>query len=193
MMKKELPYLSIDDDFFFNYSLLVLILHRLGHSPKNNAVLDFEKLQIFLYLTKNPSKINSVLKMAGKKDAPLGSQYTFTIESLSTNVDILFNRDKLKFLLKELAAHGMLACEKKTDQDSIKYILNKKGEDFADYLVTKSSVSPSGEALQSTSFTYESGYFLTALEIINSLSAIQSQSVSKLNAYLNKIFKRNVM
>lgn len=95
-MSQSLPYLLIDDDFSLNYSLLALIIYKLGLSPKNNAVLDFEKIQAFMYLAKNPSKINEVLRLAGKKFIPIDSQYTYTIESLSTNVDILFNRSKLK-------------------------------------------------------------------------------------------------
>lgn len=67
MNQQPLPYLLIDDDFSLNLSLVVMIIKRHSLSSKKNAVLDFEKLQIFLYLTKNPSKINSMLSLAGKK------------------------------------------------------------------------------------------------------------------------------
>lgn len=33
-MSHSLPYVLIDDDFNLNYCLVVLILHRLGLSPK---------------------------------------------------------------------------------------------------------------------------------------------------------------
>ncbi|WP_047280129.1 ABC-three component system middle component 4, partial [Pseudomonas lundensis] len=75
-MNQALPYLLIDDDFSLNYSLLALIIYKLGLTSKKNAVLDFEKIQVFIYLTKNPSKINEVLRLAGKKFAPINSQYT---------------------------------------------------------------------------------------------------------------------
>lgn len=186
-MTQALPYLLIDDDFNLNYSLVALTLHKLGLSSKNNAVLDFEKLQIFLYLTKNPSKINSILNLAGKKTALINSQYTYTIESLSTNVDILFDRAKLKYLLREMAARGMLTCEKVSDQDQIKYLLNEHGENFVNQLLNNTSVDwPPSSPLAS-----ELNYFSATLGVIGSLASLQSQSPGKLNSYLNSIFKRS--
>lgn len=190
-MNQTLPYLLIDDDFSLNYSLLALIIYKLGLSSKKNAVLDFEKIQVFMYLTKNPSKINDVLRLAGKKFAPINSQYTYTIESLSTNVDILFDRSKLKALIKELAARGMLACDDKTDPSSIKYLLSPAGSSFVESLIDSTFyevVSPS----QPTSISQDSqNYFSSAQEVIDSLSALQTQTTSKLYSYLNEAFKRN--
>lgn len=190
-MNQVLPYLLLDDDFSLNYSLLALIIYKLGLTSKKNAVLDFEKIQIFIYLTKNPSKINEVLRLAGKKFAPINSQYTYTIESLSTNVDILFNRSKLKALIRELAARGMLACDDKTDPSSIKYLLNPAGSSFVESLI----YSTSGEGLthsQPPSLDKDcQNYFSSAIDVIDSLSALQTQTTNKLHSYLNEAFKRN--
>ncbi|UZM93523.1 MULTISPECIES: ABC-three component system middle component 4 [Pseudomonas] len=189
-MNTSLPYISIDDDFSLNLSLTALIIEKLGLNSKKNAVLDFEKIQIFLYLVKNPSKINIILKLADKKFTPINAQYTFTIESLSTNVDILFDRGKLKHLIKELAARGMLICEKAKSQDSIKYLLSEQGKVFAQGLEIQEHTNPL-ETLNSTSTqTTTSHYFSAAAEVIASLSALQSQTNSKLNSYLNAAFKR---
>lgn len=175
-MTQTLPYISIDDDFNLNFSILVLIIHKLALTSQKNAALDIEKMQIFLYLVKNPAKINSVLKLAGKKFIPIDSRYTHTIESLSTNVDILFDRGKIKFLLKELAARGMLACQQQ-EKDSIKYLLSEQGKEFAQELLLTPDSKPE--------------YFSTISELINSLLPLQSQTNTKLNALLNTTFKRN--
>ncbi|MFJ2492397.1 ABC-three component system middle component 4 [Pseudomonas iridis] len=175
-MSLELPYISIDDDFSLNFSILILLISKLALTSKNTAILDFEKIQIFFYLVKNPAKINSILRLAGKKFAPIDSRYTYTIESLSTNVDILFDRTKLKFLLKELAARGMLACDKGDSNKSVKYLLSDRGDEFAKQLLLNSDK--------------KSEYFSAAADVINSLSSLQSQTNSKLNSFLNATFKR---
>lgn len=190
-MSQALPYLLIDDDFSLNYSLLALIMYRLGLSSKNNAVLDFEKIQVFMYLAKNPSKINEVLRLAGKKFVPIDSQYTYTIESLSTNVDILFDRSRLKTLIKELAARGMLACDNQTDPGSIKYLLSPAGSLFAETLVNSTFVEEVFPSQQPSVSQYSKDYFSAALEVIDSLSTLQVQATTKLYSYLNQVFKRN--
>lgn len=190
-MNQALPYLLIDDDFSLNYSLIALIIYKLGVSSKKNAILDFEKIQVFTYLTKNPSKINEVLRLVGKKFVPLNSQYTYTIESLSTNVDILFNRSKLKILIRELAARGMLACDNQTDPSSIKYLLSPAGSVFVESLIDSTSdesVPPS----QHPPISKDSqNYFSAALEVIDSLLTLQAQTTTKLYSCLNEVFKRN--
>ncbi|EPZ6036694.1 ABC-three component system middle component 4 [Pseudomonas aeruginosa] len=190
-MSQSLPYLLIDDEFALNYSLVALILYRLGLSPRKNAALDFEKLQILLYLTKNPSKINAMLNLAGKKVAPINSQYTYTIESLSTNVDMLFDRAKLKYLLRHLAARGMLACDKTSDPRSLKYLLSPSGAQFVESLIAipDDDAERSESSLIGSSLT--KSYFMAALEAIDNLSSLQSVSLGKLNSYLNTIFKGN--
>lgn len=190
-MSQALPYLLIDDDFSLNYSLLALIIYKLGLSSKNNAVLDFEKIQVFIYLAKNPSKINEVLRLAGKKFVPIDSQYTYTIESLSTNVDILFNRSKLKTLIKELAARGMLVCDNQTDPGSIKYLLSPAGSLFVESLIDSTFVEAVSPSQQPSISQDSQNYFSAALEVIDSLSTLQAQATTKLYSYLNEVFKRN--
>ncbi|MHC8322500.1 ABC-three component system middle component 4 [Pseudomonas sp. GB2N2] len=190
-MNETLPYILIDDDFSLNYTLLALIIYKLGLSSKKNAVLDFEKIQVFIYLTKNPSKINDVLRLAGKKFSPINSQYTYTIESLSTNVDILFDRSKLKALIKELAARGMLACDDKTDPGAIKYLLSPTGSSFVESLISPTLYEAAAKS-QSTSVSQDSQtYFSSVQELIESLSALRTQTNSKLYSFLNEAFKRN--
>jgi|GEM_PF-1290229 len=189
-MSQALPYLLIDDDFTLNYSLVALLLYKLGLSTKKKAVLDFEKLQIFLYLTKNPSKINPILKLAGKDFSPINPQYTYTIESLSTNVDMLFDRSKLKALLKELAARGMLICENQGNDSPLKYLLSERGKIYVESLISPAAKDSIFDLQKSPSRADSQCYFLSVAEVIHSLSTLQAQPNSKLNSYLNALFKR---
>ncbi|MCH7373583.1 ABC-three component system middle component 4 [Aeromonas sp. MR16] len=189
MNQPPLPYLLIDDDFSLNLSLVVMIIKRHSLSSKKKAILDFEKLQIFLYLTKNPSKINPILSLAGKKNASISSQYTYTIESLSTNVDMLFDRSKLRILLKELAARGFLTCEFDSKDGALKYLLSNNGELFFQNIYNKELATENESEITFNSITQN--YFHASMEAIDSLSALQSQTNSKLNYYLSNIFRRN--
>lgn len=141
-----------------------------------------------MYLAKNPSKINEVLALAGKRFVPINTQYIYTIESLSTNVDMLFDRKKLKVLLKELAARGMLACEFDVKAGVLKYLLNENGLLFVEKICSPSISNVDDYSDESS--TLMQSYFSSSIEIVDSLSSLQTQTSSKLNSYLNMIFKR---
>lgn len=175
-MISNLPYLPIDEEFDLNTAILALLLLNMAQNGRGNLVLDFEKIQIFLYLIKNPSKISKILRLADKPSTPLDKKLTYTIESMSSNVDILFNRRKAKLLIRRLAALGFLRCEGNAKSNSIRYALSDMGNNFA--------CSLAGEAA-------DKNYFCSLIEIISKLGPLQSQPTTKLNAWLNTLFKGN--
>ncbi|MBD8482359.1 hypothetical protein IFU12_13275 [Pseudomonas coleopterorum] len=140
-------------------------------------------------MVKNPSKINPMLALAGKKLSPIKPQYTFTIDSLSSNVDILFDRSKLKSLLKHMAARGMLECDKFTDPKSLKYYLSQAGIRFTEGLMDLSSGSATEDSERSNVNAHDNIYFKALLDVAESLIPLQTQPNTKLNSYLNTIFK----
>ena len=175
-MKSELPFIPIDEDFSLNITILTVLLTRLATTNRGSYVLDFEKIQALLYLIKNPAKINDILTLAGKQYAPLDTRYTHTIESMSNNVDILFDRDKLKYLFKSMAAWGLLGCYFDEKQKNIKYYMSKKGLTFSESLEKKSAPTE---------------YYFDLVDIIESVAPLQSQPTTKINSWLNITFKRN--
>ncbi|MGK9416171.1 ABC-three component system middle component 4 [Pseudomonas cedrina] len=175
-MISSLPYLPIDEEFDLNVAILALLLLKMAQSGRGNLVLDFEKIQIFLYLIKNPSKISKVLRLADKPNTPLDKRLTHTIESMSSNVDILFDRRKVKLLIRRLASLGFLKCEGDAKSSSIRYALSDIGNNFA--------CSLAGEAA-------DKNYFYSLIEIISKLGPLQSQPTTKLNAWLSTLFKGN--
>lgn len=168
MNKDNLPYIPLDEEYGLNFTMLVIMISMLSHNKVGNLVLDINTLQIFIYLIKNPSKIDHVLSAAGKKRALLEPQLIFTIKSYSSNVDILFDNNKIKYLLKMMAAHGLLMAEKNSD-DATKIYLSPKGMLFAE--------------------GFNEGYFLEIKKLVQAVTPLQSFAVSKLNSILNQVFK----
>jgi len=169
-----LPYIAIDEELELNLVIAMVILSRLSRTSKGRSVLNFERLQCYAYLIKNPIRIGQVLRVAGKKDLALESRYTHTIESLSVNVDILFDRKKLKSLLLKLAGLGFLHCGS-SEGDSLTYELSESGNSFmAEFFYSDNSAN---------------GYASSLVEFSHKISPLNSLSVSKLNSILNITFK----
>lgn len=162
-----LPFIPLDEELSLNISIMVLIISAFGKNTKETLILDINKLQIFLYLVKNPARIAEILKCAGKTYTGLDIKQTFTIKSLSSNVDILYDNDRVKFLIKKLAASGLLLASK-TEDNSTKLYLSEMGLKFAEGL--------------------DAVYFLTVRELIEVLAPLKSLPASKLNSLLNKVF-----
>ncbi|MCS2163258.1 hypothetical protein MUU47_19435 [Scandinavium sp. H11S7] len=168
MRENNLPYIPLDEEYSLNIAMLAITVSILAHSKKGGLSLDINKLQIFLYLIRNPSKIDSALAVSGKKPACVEPQLTYTIKSFSSNVDILFDNSKVKYLIKIMSMRGLLSAEKKNDE-SVKLFLSEKGKVFAD------------------SFT--DGYFKEISRLAKALLPLQALSTSKLNSVINQVFK----
>jgi len=167
-MKNSLPYIYLDNDFNLNLALLILVLNEHGVSARGKKSLDFDKLQVFLYLIKNPSKINLVLLAAGKKETTIEALHTYTIESRSSNVDILFKREKTRILIKSAASYGFLAVER-LDDGALMYFLSGNGENFCSELT--------------------GAHFDSVRGLIVALKPLLSVSTSKLFSILSSVFK----
>ncbi|MCU4690912.1 hypothetical protein N9723_28825, partial [Klebsiella pneumoniae] len=64
-------YIPLDEDFNLNVALLIILIHTLSKNRNDVLLLDRNKIQIFLYLIKNPSKLEAVMILAGKQTHPL--------------------------------------------------------------------------------------------------------------------------
>ncbi|WP_440468701.1 ABC-three component system middle component 4 [Pseudomonas sp. YH-1] len=174
-MKKVLPFIAIDEELEFNLVITMVALSWLSHDSKSRPILSFERLQCYVYLIKNPARIGQVLFHAGKKVSALETRYTYTIESMSGNVDILFDRDKLRSLLTKLARFRFLSCIESEKGEFLAYSLSEKGQDFI-----KSFVGADGSV---------NGYAASLVEFADRISSLNSLPVSKLNSILNLVFK----
>ncbi|QTL41250.1 hypothetical protein HGO23_08080 [Xenorhabdus budapestensis] len=162
-----LPYIPLDEELNLNISLLIILIHTLSKNKNDVWILNKNKAQIFMYLIKNPSKLEEVMTLTGKKNVSIDMSETYTIKSFSLNVDILFETSKIKTLLKKIAAMGFLSVKKigNVTYFSLSYL----GENFYNEL--------DGE------------YFNSIKNYTKSLEKIKSLSSRKLNSILNEVFK----
>jgi ABC-three component (ABC-3C) system Middle Component 4 len=165
-MYENILGLYIDDDFFFNVAITIILMEKLAVNRNGKFKLDFDKLQIFLYLIRNPSKINLLLEGLGKKPQFIDTKQIYTIESLSNNVDILYDRSRLKCILQKIAALEMLQTE--IDEKGIVYFaLSQRGVEAAQDLKKE--------------------HFTNVSETIQNLQGIQSVTTPKLFSMLNTV------
>lgn len=163
----NLPYIPLDEEFTLNLGILTILLSSLGMNRAGNYIIDLDKAQIFMYLLKNPSKIDKVMMLAGKKTPEIDENETHTIKSLSSNVDILFKNRKIKHLLKYMSAKGLLAVVK---------------NDIKSYLKLTDSGIKFYEALGGS-------FYDSVRRNSDALGSIKSIPSSKLYKILNELFK----
>lgn len=162
----SLPYIPLDEEFSLNIGILAIILENLSKNRNGNAVLDIDKAQFFMYLMKNPAKIEKVMLFLGKKIPVIDEKETHTIKSLSNNVDILFDNKKIKTILKTMAIRGLLDVERYEEKSYLK--LSGTGEDFARSL--------------------NGDFFVSIRNYSESLDSLKSLPSSKLYKILNEVF-----
>ncbi|MGP2899617.1 ABC-three component system middle component 4 [Serratia ureilytica] len=166
--RSNLPFIPLDEEYSLNLSIMVIIIANMSKNSKGNLVLDMNKLQVFLYLVKNPSRIISILNIAGKKNSFIDQQQTYTIKSLSSNVDILYDNNRIKCLIKKLAFSGVLLADKIED-NTVKLYLSDKGLALAE--------------------KFDGAYFETLKMLVLAIKPLQSLPASKLNSLLNQVFR----
>lgn len=164
-----LPYIEPEDDIYLNLSIVLIVIQTLGMTKNGTLKINNERLHIFLYLLKNPVKLNSVLVSLGKSSLLLSEQETFSITSISPNVDPLFDRSALKSLLSILVANKLVDVEFKR-KNGFFYQLSGKGQSAVKELRDE--------------------YLLEIRLLCEKLKSVLSLSESKLNQSLNQIIRK---
>jgi len=138
-------------------------------TKKGTLKINNERLHIFVYLLKNPMKLNDLLNLLGKSSLLLSEQDTFSITSISPNVDSLFDRSALKSLLSILVANELIDVEFKSKAGFF-YKLSEKG--------------------QATIKEFRDEYLLEVRLLCEKLKSVLSLSESKLNQALNQVIRK---
>lgn len=165
----KLPYFQPDKDLFLNISICILIIHSMAITKRGKKVLTIDKLQTFYFLIMRPFFLNKVLNTAGKPQIYMEKEEYYTVDTLSINVDELFNRKKIKELLKILSVKKLVnfTYDKK---EGFLIELNENGIPMLDSL--------------------DENYHFRVKRYLEGLSSLQSESSSKLNGYINQILKQ---
>ncbi len=165
----NLPYLQPDKDFYLNIGIVMLIIDNTAITKLKKKILTIEMLQIFYFLVTRPVFLNKVLERAGKKTITIAEDEYYTVETLSVNFDELFDRDKLKLMIKFLSSKNWL---------TVNY--NKK-EGFLIQLNDEGKIRAK---------SLSSEYFIKINRYISQMKRLQSENASKLNGYINLVIKQ---
>ncbi|OEE91446.1 MULTISPECIES: ABC-three component system middle component 4 [Vibrio] len=160
----KLPYIQPAKDIDYNIGIVLIILNNLSRTKRGKLNLNFERLQIFYFLATRPVFLNQVLVMADKNEHMLDEMDFFSVDTISQNVDELFDRKKTRLLLKELVLKEYVDVTL-SEKDGFLFELNTLGKSIADKL--------------------DSGYFIKIVNFTKSLQLLLSVSTSKLNSYIN--------
>lgn len=163
-----LPFIDPDDDFYMNLFILLLLINSLAKTSRGTLKLNNNRLHIFLYLLKNPTALNKVLSILGKGSVSLQDRDTYSVTSISPNIDPLFDRAALKSLISVLIAKKLVSVTYKKDGGFF-YCLNKSGE---------CAVSE-----------FNNEYFIEIKQYCEKLKVLLSYTESQLNKVINQIIR----
>ncbi|WP_192036847.1 ABC-three component system middle component 4 [Halomonas sp. YLGW01] len=167
----KLPYIQPEREIHYNLGTLLLILEKLAQTSRKKKVLTIDKIQTFHFLVTRPAFLNKVLMLANKRQIAIDDVDYYTVDTLSVNVDELFDRERLLAMIKILSSKEYLAAE------------YSKSEGFLfDLTDTGKSISRK----------LKDGHFRKITLFIEQLSLLQSHSPSKLNGYINTALKQGV-
>ncbi len=167
----KLPYIQPERELHYNLGIIILILGSLAQTSRNKKVLTIDKIQSFYFLVTKPAFLNKVLMLANKRQIAIDDVDYYTVDTLSVNVDELFDRDRLLIMIKILSSKKYLSSEY-SDSEGFLFVLTDTGKSIASKL--------------------DNGYFRKIKLFIEQLSSLQSQSPSKLNGYINTVLKQGI-
>ncbi|TWO85018.1 ABC-three component system middle component 4 [Shewanella algae] len=128
----RLSFPNPDNDLHLNLAIILLIISSLGITKRGAKKLNNERIHIYHFLVKNPVKLNQVMEVLGKKNFLICHQESYSVASISANVDPLFDRESLKSLLTILISQELVSVEYKKN-DGFVYELTPKGKDISKY------------------------------------------------------------
>jgi hypothetical protein len=164
-----LPFIEPDDNIYLNLCITIILLQQLGRTKKGTVKINNERLHIYQYLVKNPVKLNQVLAVLGKDSVLISQQESYSVASISSNVDPLFDRVSLKALITILVAKKYVDVEYKK-KEGFFYTLSSLGDDKATALTDN--------------------YFFEIKMLCEKLQTTLSVNLSNLNQALSQIMRR---
>lgn len=163
-----LPFIEPEDDVYINLCVLLLLINSLAKTSRGTLRLNNNRLHVFLYLLKNPTALNKVLGILGKGNVVLQDRDTYSVTSISPNIDPLFDRAALKSLLSVLVAKNLVSVTYKKG-DGFFYCLSEGGESAVSDL--------KGE------------YLSEIIQLCEKLKSLLSYTEGQLNKTINRIIR----
>lgn len=167
----KLPYIQPERELHYNLGILLLILDSLAQTKRQKRVLTIDKIQTFYFLVTRPAFLNKVLIRADKRQIDIDNADYYTVDTLSVNVDELFDRKRLLIMIKILSAKKYISVEY-SNSEGFLFDLSETGKSKAEQI--------------------QEGYFRKIRLFIKQLTSLQSQSPSKLNGFINAVLKQGI-
>jgi hypothetical protein len=163
----KLPFVIPDRDLNLNLGLVLLIFENLGLSARGIPLLNNERISVFFYLIKNPTILQRTLQRYGKGNVVLQENEAASVNSISVNLDSLFDRSWTKALVKHLIARNFIEATYR-QKEGFLYRLSNQGERVANSL--------------------QSEHFARVRYFLSELKSLKSESTSNINKMLNQSF-----
>lgn len=164
-MYNDLPFVIPEDDLELNLLLVLLTVYHLCKTSSGKNILSIERLNIYVYLIKNPHILHRVLIRLSKKSFLLKSYEVLSFKADNNGSDILYNSKVLKYYIQMLMANNMIKMEY---CEQIGFVC-----------------TPTDEA--ENYIKVDSRYFKRILNFIDKMKQINSTSTSAVNTAIKNI------
>ncbi len=163
----KLPFLSLDDDFLLNSLELIILIGVVSLNNRKKPTLNNGKIQVFLYLIKNPNILNRVLRYLNKNEVKLRDNELNSIRSISVNIDGLYKPYQVKEILQYAVCLDLI------------HVSNIESE-------TVYQLSPNGKNIFSS---LNSDYFIRLKELSKYITPLRSKSLNQINSLIGNELK----
>lgn len=162
----NLPFNVPEEELELNLILVLMIVYELNSTASGIHMLDNERLQVYLYLVKNPHILNRLLNHLSKKNIALKSYEVSSFKSDKKDINTLYENTSLSYYLTILMSKELIDITY-NEKIGFVYIANDKTPKLLSALDSK--------------------YFQRAFTFINSLKQTRSTSLSTINKYIKQI------
>ncbi|MDC5819641.1 hypothetical protein OPW19_07360 [Vibrio europaeus] len=163
----KLPFIEPDDDIYLNISVVLIVLYYLGATKRGSLKINNERVHLYDYLVRNPQKLGKLMNLLGKGNFISGRD-DYSVSSISYNLDPLFDRDRMKYILTVLAQKKLINVSYK-NKEGFFYTLTDSGVKIVEDL--------------------EGEYFSEIKTYSKQLVSTLGLSMSQINSGLNQIIR----
>lgn len=168
MSTNILPFFDPTKDIDLNVGILLILLNSLARTNRGTLLINNEKLHAYFYLVRNPVLLDRLLVQLGRTGVPLDEAELYSVNSISINLDPLFDSSWIKTLIGFAASKNLIAVE------------YRKSDGFMYYL-TDAGVSITKQL--------EGEYFSLVEKYVRGIHQIKSLRTSELTKSLNNLFR----
>jgi len=164
----NLPFIQPKKEIYLNLCVILIIINHLANTPKGKRNLTFERLQNFYFLVNNPIILNKVILLADRKEIDVKESYFYKVDSISLDVDDLYDKNKMKTLIQIISLQGYISIEI-SPEGSFVFYLSDKGVSLVSSL--------------------DSEYFKEINQLVEALLFLRSQSIGKIVGFIRNAIR----